>query len=93
MNIHIHSHLVYRVNWLRAKARQDRWMEEVEIVKNEMRWTILWFEHQSKEWNDRLKESKKKEQWGHIAYAEKQITMWEKFIKEGERGFRKIMVD
>lgn len=77
---------------MRAKARHDRWMEELEIVKNEMKWTILWFEHQLREWNDRLAESKKEGQSGHIAYAEKQVAMWKMFIKEGERGFRGIMV-
>jgi hypothetical protein len=90
MTIHTNRDLVYRVNWLRAKARHDRWMEELKIVKNEMKWTILWFENQSREWNDRLKGSAK-EQSGHIAYAEKQVAMWEMFIREGERGFRGMM--
>jgi hypothetical protein len=27
---------VYRVNWLHAKARADRWAEELKIVKKEM---------------------------------------------------------
>jgi hypothetical protein len=67
-------------------------MEELEIVKNEMKWTILWFEHQLGEWNDRLKGSAE-EQSGHIAYAEKQVAMWKMFIREGERGFRGMMVN
>src|SRR5882724_160816 len=29
---------VYRVNWLRAKARMDNWQEEVTLVQNETRW-------------------------------------------------------
>jgi len=33
---------VYRVNWLRAKARMDRWQEEVTLVQNETRWMHLW---------------------------------------------------
>ena len=28
--------IVYRVNWLRARARAQRWSEEKEIVKKEM---------------------------------------------------------
>ena len=44
----IGCHTVYRVNWLRAKARFDRWDEEDEIVRSEMRWTLLYFEHHTK---------------------------------------------
>ena len=93
MSIHLNCHLVYRVNWLRAKARYDRWKEELEIVKHEMKWTILWFEHQLKEWMDRLNGSIKEDKPGHIAYAEKQVAMWKTFIKEGERSFRGKMAN
>jgi hypothetical protein len=85
--------LVYRVNWLRAKARSDRWSEELKIVKHEMKWTVLWFEHQIKEWQDRLDESLKKNKPGHVAYAEKQAAMWKDFKSEADRGFRGMMVE
>jgi hypothetical protein len=32
---------VYRVNWLRAKARYDWWSEEHILIPNEMNWTRL----------------------------------------------------
>ena len=85
--------LVYRVSWLRAKACQDRWKEELLIVQHEMKWTVRWFKHQIKEWTARLNKSVEENKPGHIAYAEKQIAMWKMFIKEGERGFHKLMVD
>ena len=85
--------LVYRVNWLRAKARQDRWNEELQIVRHEMKWTTLWFKNQLKEWKDLLKRSVEENKAGHIAYAEKQVAMWKMFMREGERGFRGMMVD
>jgi hypothetical protein len=50
---------VYRVNWLRAKAakaRFDRWSEELMIVGHEMTWTVAWFEHQKGEWLKRTRE-------------------------------------
>jgi hypothetical protein len=71
-------------------------MEELEIVRHEMKWSILWFEYQSREWNDRLKRSMEEAeegQPGHIAYAEKQVAMWKMFIREGERGFRGMMAN
>lgn len=93
VNSVIDCHLVYRVNWLRAKARQDRWSEELQIVRHEMKWTILWFQHQIKEWKDRLKRSVQENEKGHIAYAEKQVAMWKMFVREGECGFRGLMAD
>ena len=47
------THLVYRVNWLRAKARVDQWQEELILVKHEMQWTILWFQYQANLWRER----------------------------------------
>jgi hypothetical protein len=78
---------------LRAKARQDRWNEELQIVRHEMKWTTLWFKNQLKEWKDLLKRSVEENKAGHIAYAEKQVAMWKMFMREGERGFRGMMVD
>jgi hypothetical protein len=89
----IDCHLVYRVNWLRSKARHDRWNEELLIVRHEMKWTILWFKHQMKEWKGRLKRSVEGNKLGHIAYAEKQVAMWKMFIREGERGFKGMVMD
>ena len=89
----IDCHLVYRVNWLRAKARRDRWNEELLIIKHEMKWTILWFEHQMKEWQGRLGRGVEEKKPGHVAYAEKQVAMWKRFMRQGEHGFKAIMVD
>ncbi|GBE89913.1 hypothetical protein SCP_1702390 [Sparassis crispa] len=33
----------YRVNWLRARARYERWREERVLVHSEMAWTIATF--------------------------------------------------
>ena len=81
------------MNWLRAKARYNRWNEELQIVRHEMKWTILWFNHQMKKWEDRLKTCVKENKPGHIAYAEKQIAMWKMFVKEGERGFKEMLME
>jgi hypothetical protein len=69
---------------LRAKARFDRWSEESQTVSHEMRWSILWFTYQVKEWSRRSAESVKA---GKKAYAEKQIAMWKMFVLEAEQGF------
>jgi hypothetical protein len=96
--LHIHSIkpnflAVYRVSWLRAKARYDRWDEEFLIVRHEMRWTILWFKYQLKEWSRRSAESEGQEKAGKRAYAEKQIAMWKMFAEEAESGFKHKAID
>ena len=46
---------VYRVNWLRAKCRSDRWSEEVILAKSELEWTRLFFKRRAEVWDDRSK--------------------------------------
>lgn len=77
--------LVYRVNWLKAKARYDRWSEELKLVQHEMHWTVRWFQNQELMWRRRSGESIKN---GHKAYAEKQAFMWAEFAAEGMKGFQ-----
>jgi len=46
-----------------------------------------------KEWKDRQSRSVEENKPGHVAYAEKQVAMWEMFMREGEHGFRSMMMD
>ena len=80
---------VYRVSWLRAKARHDRWDEENILVKNEMQWTVLGFQNLCNEWKRRAKESQNHP--GRLAYAEKQVAMWQLFCEECSAAFNGLM--
>jgi hypothetical protein len=71
--------LVYRVNWLKAKARVDRWLEEEILVKHEMQWTTLWFKNQANLWRDRSKRADLNLPPGHKSYAAKQHKLWNTF--------------
>ncbi|KAG0697969.1 hypothetical protein DFH29DRAFT_878331 [Suillus ampliporus] len=62
----------YRVNWLKAKARYNRWSEELKLVQHEMFWTISWFRTQEERWRVRADESIKN---GNRAYAERQASI------------------
>jgi len=64
---------VYRVNWLRAKARKERWEEEFELVKKEMEWTVNCFRYKERTWKE-IAESEGQE--GHRAYGWKQSSIW-----------------
>lgn len=79
--------LVYRVNWLKAKARVDRWEEEFILVKNEMQWTILWFRHHANLWKERSERNDGNLPMGHKAYAVKQQKLYNAFA---EKSFDKF---
>jgi hypothetical protein len=45
---------VYRVHWLKAKARRDRWAEERTVLANEMDWIVAFFKTQEALWTNRI---------------------------------------
>jgi hypothetical protein len=57
------------------------------MVRSEMRWTILYFEHQREVWDRRAEKSEELGERGHRAYALKQAGMWAKFCTEGQKRF------
>jgi hypothetical protein len=78
---------VYRVNWLRAKARVDRWLEEKFLVKHEMEWTILWFQHHANLWGERSEREDENLPLGHKHYAIKQQKLWNEFQSKAAETF------
>ncbi|KAG1732280.1 hypothetical protein EDB19DRAFT_1831399 [Suillus lakei] len=75
------SFQAYCVNWLKAKARYDRWSEELKLVQHEMFWTVSWFGTRRSRADKSIKD-------GHKAYAEKQASMWAKFSAKGLKNFQ-----
>jgi len=73
---------------LKARARLERWKEELEIVKREMFWTTLWFKHQEEEWLRRYKTYPKP---GLRAYSAKQKDIWRRFRENAEERFGKYI--
>jgi hypothetical protein len=78
---------VQRVNWLRAKARANRWSEELKIVKKEMEWTMNWLDKQAKQWMSRGQKSQGEGLRGHECYAEKQQVLWVTMLEQAKRAF------
>ncbi|KAJ7906100.1 hypothetical protein B0H13DRAFT_1537508, partial [Mycena leptocephala] len=76
---------VYRVNWLHAKARVARWIEEKKIVSNEMIWTINSFAYNRDQWKRQIEAHP--DEPGLRAYAEKQVELWENFAVHGAEMF------
>ncbi|KAJ7049781.1 hypothetical protein C8F01DRAFT_1092981 [Mycena amicta] len=46
-------HDAVRVQWTKAKARRDRWVEEVEIIREEMRRVLRGLDTVQREWQER----------------------------------------
>jgi len=71
--------IVYRISWLRAKARYTRWKEEYLLVGHEMRWTVAWFEYRRTIWQKRYDEIEDEASSdGLRCYALKQANLWER---------------
>ncbi|KAG9312102.1 hypothetical protein JVU11DRAFT_7387 [Chiua virens] len=79
---------ILRVSWLKARARYQRWREELDLIKCEMLWTTLWFKHRQKEWQDR---EEKSEEPGQQAYAAKQQQIWIRFAETAEKTFHEYI--
>lgn len=80
--------LVFRVNWLRAKARVDRWVEEEQLVKHEMEWTTIWFRNQAELWKERSERNDPNLPPGHKSYAAKQHKLWSAFQSKSSERFK-----
>lgn len=83
---------VYRVNWLRAKARHARWEEEVRLVSLEMGWIVNWFRHIRIEWQTRLDGVKPDDEiaGGLRSYAARQVSHWRAFENTAVERFQNL---
>lgn len=62
-------------------------------MRNEMRWTVNWFQHQRDKWKRRSRATDRLGQSaGHRAYAEKQVHMWQQCMSKAEEAFDGVMV-
>ena len=87
--------VVYRVNWLRAKARFKRWEEEHNLVRHEMVWTVKYFKYFQGEWEGRRNrvDDDREGAAGLTAYAAKQAALWAKFAEVGMTRFKQEIWD
>ncbi|KAI0069716.1 hypothetical protein K474DRAFT_1680716, partial [Panus rudis PR-1116 ss-1] len=68
---------LYRVNWLRAKARRDRLAEEKLLLRSEMEWTKNFFEYQAQLWKERGRLSDlERPHAGQSVFAWREFRTW-----------------
>lgn len=84
--------IVYRLHWLRARARAHRWTAELKLTKHEMEWVVRFFMHMAQKWvthrDARLNGAR-----GLESFAEHQISMWNEFGRISEMTFRRLRDD
>jgi hypothetical protein len=75
------------VNWLRAKARYERWKEEHQTVRDEMGNTIRFYEFKRDQWAGRAERSRGSRNMGHVCFAMRQVDMWGEMAKRARCKF------
>lgn len=83
-----------RLEWVKARARKLRWQEELELLPEEVRRSILFFNHKAKEWEQR---SLRREASispevleGLIGYARRQAHLMRQLALSGQQRWTKI---
>ncbi|KAI0083406.1 hypothetical protein BDY19DRAFT_998587 [Irpex rosettiformis] len=70
-----------QIEWTKTRARAQRWAEEVQLIQEEMRRTIVFFEWKAQWWREQANHRSlfisAAVRSGLIAYAEKQAVMYE----------------
>ena len=73
---------VAKVNYLRAEARRDRWVEEEAILLREVDWTSRYFHHLYLAWSRRATDAQSP---GLVQYALRQADLWNTFEVLGRK--------
>ena len=82
---------VQRVHWMRARAQNNRWEEELLLVKYEMDWTTRSFLYKAGEWQDRFEEPNVDP--GPKAYAARQSSQWRRIACDADQLFKSANAD
>lgn len=81
---------VYRIHWLRAKARHDRWNEELMVTGYEMVWTRRYFEDRAHRWQKIIETPAGCVTQGHRCYALRQVAFWSKLASVSWSIFKQV---
>ena len=84
---------VYQVHLLRAKAQKMWWIEELQCLQVEMESAVRFFRHQVQFWQSKMEVVEHQSQPGHVAWAERQISMWNSMAMQAESKFTALLKD
>lgn len=74
------------MNWLKARAKKNRWAEELVLTRNEREWANRFFYFKSRQWVGWIADVDGPSP-GQRAYADRQMAMWQNM---GEEAYRQI---
>lgn len=80
---------VYRVNWLRAKCRRDRWAEELVLATSELEWTKLYHQNRARAWRERARLAGSENDVLRF-YALRQAKTWELLQSQASNALTSI---
>jgi hypothetical protein len=86
----VNQSTVNRVHWLRAKAQFERWLEEQASIHNEAIWVPMYFHSKAEDWEARMNISSELLQYGHGAYASRQMHSWEELSRSSKKSLAPI---
>ena len=88
-NLHV---TVYHVHWLKAKAQQDCWKEEVELLHHEMDFCVNFMKHMERLWKAWTSEEQGDSltNIGLYCYALRQVDMWRCMASQAQHEFDKV---
>ncbi|KAG9221999.1 hypothetical protein CCMSSC00406_0009207 [Pleurotus cornucopiae] len=78
----------YQINYLRAKARHDRWEEEMMLLKKEVTWTLAWFTYQADWWKVKGESDERQLSTGQQAFCRKMTAKWRDFRRRGVQAIQ-----
>ena len=84
--------IVYQVHWLKAKAQQDCWKEEVKVLYHEMNFCVNFMKHMEGHWNAWTSEGEGDSltNIGLYCYALRQADMWRCMASQAWHKFDKV---
>jgi hypothetical protein len=81
---------VNRVHWIRARAQNNRWHEELTLTGYEMQWTVRYFKHQARKWEKWGIQVDQAGKPGAAAYATAKVIMWTQMASHAEHRFMSV---
>jgi hypothetical protein len=72
------------------KSTDDRWNEEVMLIKHEMQWSINFF--RAKQWLGHMRDATSAGLTGHTCYATRQSHIYDQLAAHAEDSFCKMIV-
>lgn len=84
--------IVYRVHWLRARARHERWKEEWDVTSHEMGWTVNFLAHKASMWKRWAHKAHRDGRPGHECYAKRQEAFWLSMKDNAIQSFQRAIL-